>query len=163
MTESQPKRLLQTLGLLQVWGGGFGLFHMVAALDAGTLNVWSAPFAIILAFYGASLGAGLLLLRRGSDGLLPSLMVQAVQVLQVQGLGIVYSIVSGAQVMVALAAWDPTVSLEFGSTWRVGLESQSSTWIVGLNLLPVFWVLKLLRAERSYPRHARGCGAFRCS
>ncbi len=142
---------------LQVVGGLYGLYLVVFATPSGVSHA-VLFFAIVL--FGTSIWGGVLLALDKTLGVAVSLIIQAMQVLQIAAPGFLYSFACGLWLVVGPAVRPDFVGANF--SWYLGARfnattdspadlSQTGVTFTGINLAAVLAFLFLLyvRSTRS--------------
>lgn len=133
---------------LEIGGGAFGLILIVRALLA-PIKQTSVGFVLLaVTFFGASVWAGWVLLRKGSAGLIPSMIIQMLQVPRLSLYGFTYSMASGAHASLDFRNGTLLFNGQLGSHLSFGAAGMHEVWMVGLNNLALAILLGLLRTER---------------
>lgn len=127
------------LGTIEIWGGAYGLYFTVVALDQGKASQRGGAVLLLLAasYFSLSVCAGMFLLRSRPGAKPLSIAVQAAQVVQVSVGGIVVGIWSGARLAVGLSGWTIELTGDLGSRFKMSLFAPATSPSLELNLVAV--------------------------
>ena len=142
------------IALLQIVGGLFGVYYCVVSGPSGPSHLL---FLLGFVLFVASVWGGILLALNRLGGVTVSLIIQALQVLQIASDGLVYSFFCGAKLV--LGFYDFGVMLEyrfpvafFVSTAPSSNLSSLGIDFTGVNVLAVLAVVCLLFVRASRPK-----------
>lgn len=148
MADSKPLEwpsLLRALASLEVWGGGYGLYAVVIALDNGGVRglAGAGLLAIASVYYVISLVAGIQLARMRSWGVMLSRWVQAVQVVQLGISSALFAVWSGARLSAGMDDSGLSFHANLGSAFRVGWFASNPSLFVDINIIAVLALREL--------------------
>ena len=146
----------KTRGLIGAWqiGGGLYGFVVIDAIQAqASLPPWSRFAIPLLAiFYGLSILAGVLLLRRHRWAESLTAVLQLPQLIQLEGSAVTYLCYSGAG-LVPLITEKGSLRLDWaiGSKFALTLQGPTTTAALGVNLAAAYVLWQMVRSQDTEP------------
>ena len=148
----------RVIAVLQVIGGLYGLYLVVFATPLGVSHV---VLFLAIVLFGASVWGGVLLALDKTLGVTVSLIVQALQVLQIAAPGFLYSFFCGMCLGCGPAVRPDFVGANF--SWYLGARfnattdppadlSQTEVTFTGINLVAVLAIICLLFVRSAHSR-----------
>lgn len=158
----------RVIGVYQILGGALGLGVIATFIPDAIqqfvhlekLHHKIFLILIILYVFGAYLLtflAGLLLWERNQKGVIPSIIVQTIQIPRFTIAGFTYVIVAGLEVYPQFSNSSMSAMSYFGSHFRIHYTPGGADYMIGVNILALIMLIYLVKDYKKNKRNKNEC------
>lgn len=139
----------KAIAVSQIVGGIFGIGTLfVMLIKPSSLNVPIGFFIYAPIIFGTALAAGILLWQNKASGYALSIIVQAIQALQISTIAFSYKVILGPQLLLLFRAHSFTISPGFYIASWIGISPAGIEVFVAINLLALIALIYLIYTRK---------------